>query len=64
MLLVWWRVEHAMPRAVVERIPEERLGASCVVGEDTAVARRYLVEDYVRHQRHRLAQIEADEGAR
>ena len=62
-LLGWWRVEHAMLTAVVERIPEERLRASCVVGEDAAVTLRYLVEDYVRHQRHHLAQLEVDGGA-
>jgi hypothetical protein len=59
-LLRWWKAEHEILAAVVDRIPEERLEASCVVGADAAVTLAYLIEDYLRHQRGHLAQLEAD----
>jgi hypothetical protein len=57
-LLRWWQAEHEILEAVVDRIPEEQLEASCTVGTDAAVTLRFLVEDYPRHQRWHLAQLE------
>ncbi len=57
ILLRWWTTEHEILAAVVECIPEERLEASCVVGEDAPVTLRFLIEDYVSHQRWHLSQI-------
>ena len=45
--------------AAVDRIPEERLEASCVVGDDKPVTLRFLIEDYVRHQQWHLKQLQA-----
>jgi hypothetical protein len=56
-LLHWWQVEHEILAAVVDRIPEERLGAECVVGDDAAVTLRFLIEDYLKHQRWHFDQI-------
>jgi len=58
-LLCWWKTEHEILVAVVDRIPEERLGASCVVGTDAPVTLQFLIEDYVTHQRWHLAQLTA-----
>jgi DinB superfamily len=58
-LLEWWQVEHEILAAVVDRIPEERLNVQCVVGDNEPVTLRYLIEDYLSHQRWHLAQIEA-----
>lgn len=58
-LLQWWQVEHEILAAVVDRIPEERLEAKCVVGNDEPVTLKFLIEDYLRHQRWHLAQFEA-----
>ena len=55
----WWKVEHEILAAVVDRIPEERLEASCMVGDNAPVTLRFLVEDYIRHQRWHLAQLTA-----
>ena len=30
----WWEAEHEILMAVVDRIPEDRLEAQCVVGGD------------------------------
>ncbi len=50
-LLGWWEAEHEILMAVVDQIPEDRLEASCVVGGDAPVTLRFLIEDYVQHQR-------------
>ena len=59
MLLRWWQAEHEILAAAVDGIPEERLEAMCVVGEDAPVTLRFLIEDYLRHQRHHFAQLAA-----
>jgi hypothetical protein len=57
MLLRWWEAEHEILAAVVDRIPEERLEASCILAEEAPVTLRFLIEDYVSHQHWHLAQI-------
>jgi hypothetical protein len=44
-LLRWWQAEHEILAAVVDRIPEERLGAKCVVGGNRAVTLKFLIEE-------------------
>jgi len=61
-LLDWWKVEHEILAAVVNRIPDERFEAVCVVGEDAPVTLRFLVEDYFPHQRWHLKQLTAPVG--
>jgi hypothetical protein len=58
-LLLWWEVEHEILAAVVDNIPEERLETSYTVGDDAPVTLRFLIEDYIRHQRWHLAQLTA-----
>ncbi len=53
-LIGWWDTEHEILASVVDRIPEERLEASCIVGDDAPViiSLQFLIEDYLRrHQR-------------
>lgn len=63
-LLHWWEVQHQVLAAVVDEIPDERLGARCVIGEDAPVTLRFLIEDYSAHQRWHLAQIASAAAAR
>lgn len=56
-LLRWLQVEHEILAAVVDRIPEDRFEANCVVGESAPVTLRFLVEDYVQHQRWHVTQL-------
>ena len=49
-LLGWWQAEHEILMAVVERIPEERLAAGCVVGDDPPVCARFLSWIILRHR--------------
>jgi hypothetical protein len=58
-LLRWWHVDHEILAAVVDRIPEDRLQASCVIGGDAPVSLRYLIEDYLAHQRWHLVQLKS-----
>jgi hypothetical protein len=57
ILLGWWKAEHEILAAVVDCVPEGRLEARCVVGDDAPVTLRFLIEDYVSHQRWHLSQI-------
>jgi hypothetical protein len=58
-LLRWWQTEHEILTAAVDRIAEARLGTACTVGNDAPVTLRFLIEDYLAHQRHHLDQIVA-----
>jgi hypothetical protein len=58
-LLLWWEVEHEILASVVDNVPEERLEAICTVGDNAPVTLRFLIEDYIRHQRWHLAQLTA-----
>ena len=42
---------------LISHIPEERAYNHCVVGAGPPVTLRFLVEDYIRHLEHHLAQI-------
>jgi hypothetical protein len=58
-LLSWWEAEHEILMAVVDRIPESRLEAQCVMDEDAPVTLRFLIEDYITHQQWHLRQLQA-----
>lgn len=57
LLLSWWEAEHEILMAIVERIPEQTLDVQCVVGDNAPVSLRFLIEDYVAHQRWHLKQL-------
>ena len=57
MLLERWVITHRMLEQVVARIPDDRLESMCLVGDDAPMTLQFLIEDYVAHQRHHLAQI-------
>ena len=57
-LLRWWQAEHEILMAAVDRIPEERLDSSCVVGDDAPVTLRFLIEDYLSHQKGHFKQLQ------
>jgi hypothetical protein len=58
-LLRWWQVEHEILIAVVDRIAEDRLETVYAAGDDEPVTLRFLIEDYIAHQRWHLAQLNA-----
>jgi hypothetical protein len=58
-LVRWWLVEHEILVAVVDHIPPERLEAPCVIRGEAPVTLRFVIADYLRHQRWHFAQLMA-----
>jgi len=58
-LLHWWEVEHEILAAAVDHVPEGQLDVICKIGENAPVTLRFVIEDYFRHQRWHLAQLNA-----
>jgi hypothetical protein len=58
-LVGWWEAENEILMSIVDQIAEERFEASCTVGDDAPVTLRFLIEDYVGHQRWHMQQITA-----
>ena len=58
-LVRWWQVEHEILTALVDGIAEDRLETVCVVGEEAPVTLRFLIEDYIVHQRWHFGQMAA-----
>jgi len=56
-LVRWWLVEHEILVAVVDHIPEERLEAPCVLRGEAPVTLRFVIADYLRHQRWHFQQL-------
>lgn len=56
-LLEQWRVRNAMLAQVVVRIPEDKLSAECRIGDDAPVTLRFIIEDYLDHLDHHVADI-------
>ena len=56
-LLGWWEAEHEILISVVDRIPEDGLETQCVVGDNAPVTLRFLIEDYVDHQKWHVKQL-------
>ena len=63
VLLDWWRAEQQILRAVVDRVPEDRLQALCSVGDNAPVTLQFLIEDYVTHHQWHLRQIDGQNAA-
>ena len=58
-LLRWWQVEHEILSAVVDGIHEDHLQTTCIVGDNDPVSLRFLIDDYLTHQRWHLSQLKA-----
>jgi len=56
-LLAWWETEHEILIAVVDRVAEEQLETQCILDEAAPVTLRFLIEDYVEHQRWHVRQL-------
>mgnify|MGYP001766652728 CR=1 FL=1 len=57
-LLALWRSENSLLTRVVTRIPEERLSAPCRVGDKEPTPLAAVIEGYLQHLLHHLAQLE------
>jgi DinB superfamily len=56
-IIEFWERYNRFLTGLVRRIPEDRLGTPCVVGNSETVTLGFLIEDYVMHMRHHLDHI-------
>ena len=56
-LVEFWRRYNLLLAHLVARIPEERSGTMCTVGEGAPVTLEYLIDDYILHMQHHLDHI-------
>ncbi len=56
-LVELWVVLNGHVAAVIERVPVEKLQVLCTIGDNEPVSLAWLIQDYLRHVRHHLAQI-------
>ena len=49
----WFQYNTLLVR-LVDRIPEDRLEALCVIGTNPAVTLRFVIEDYILHMQHHI----------
>ena len=57
----FWQRYNTFLAGLVRRIPAERLGRQCIVGDSQPVTLQFLIEDYVLHMQHHLDHILARE---
>ncbi len=57
-LVMVWNALNAHLAAVVEGVPAEKLQTQCSIGGSEAVTLQWLMQDYLRHMRHHLQQLE------
>jgi uncharacterized damage-inducible protein DinB len=58
-LVIHWQRQNDLLCMVVDRIPEDKYAAVCIVGADAPVTLRFLLEDYLRHLHHHVDQLAA-----
>ncbi len=63
-LLSLWSHLNRMLARVVRQIPAERLSAECRIGDRAPVTLGWLIDDYLRHTKHHLAQISSADRTR
>jgi hypothetical protein len=56
-LVSLWAELNAQVTHVVSRIPPERLGTRCRIGDGPPVSLEFIARDYMKHLRHHLEQI-------
>ena len=53
----FWEIYNTHLLYVIEHIPEERLGRTCMTNGNTPVTLGWLIDDYVVHLEHHLHQL-------
>jgi hypothetical protein len=56
-LMERWRMANVALTEVVDRIPEEKLGAECRIGGGDPVTLKFVIEDYLDHLDEHVADI-------
>ena len=50
----FWFEYNTLLAWLVSRIPQDRLGTACFIGENRPVTLEYVIEDYVLHMQHHI----------
>jgi hypothetical protein len=53
---VWFQY-NTLLAVLVDKIPEDRLGAPCFIGTSPAVPLGFVIEDYILHMQHHIDQL-------
>jgi DinB superfamily len=56
-IVIAWFQHNLLLAALVNRIPEGRLGTPCFIGANPAVTLGFMIEDYVLHMQHHIDQL-------
>jgi hypothetical protein len=56
-LVTLWASYNRHLAHVIAHLPDDKLDASCIIGDHEPVTLRFLAEDYLRHLSHHLEQI-------
>ena len=57
LLLTLWASYNRLLAHVIGKLPEDKLSASCRIGDGAPVTLEFLVKDYLGHLKHHLEQI-------
>ncbi|MBA3875232.1 MAG: DinB family protein [Anaerolineae bacterium] len=56
-LVELWRLYNRHLAHVIEHMPEDKLGVECQIESNESVSLGRLIEDYLKHMKHHLAQL-------
>jgi hypothetical protein len=56
VIALWQRLNLALA-ALLDRIPEARLSAPCIIASERSGTLDFVIQDYIRHMRHHLDHI-------
>jgi hypothetical protein len=56
-LVQLWSATNVALASVVDRIPEERLGSPCRIGQNAPVTLEFLIDDYILHAQHHIDHV-------
>jgi len=56
-LIDHWKMSNESLAVLLNRIPKERMSASCIIGGAPPVTLEFVIEDYILHMQHHLDHI-------
>jgi DinB superfamily len=59
-LIVFWESYNRHLAYIVDRIPVEKLDTPCWIGSNEMATLGFLIDDYLRHMRHHLKQLDRE----
>lgn len=63
LLVTLWSAYNYHLCSIIEQIPSDALSARCDIGKEEPVTLAFVIEDYLRHIRHHVAELTAPPAA-